>query len=320
MANIVGMIPGVNRSLSGEPVIIGAHYDHLGIDAQSGRHFPGADDNAAGIATLIEVASHLSRAFTPQRPILFVAFSGEESGLLGSQYFVDNPPAGFESRDFYAMINLDAVGRLDGRDLQVFAADSAYEWPFMAQGIGFTIGVNSSFPANTIAGSDHVSFLNAGIPSIHLFSGVHEDYHQLSDSADKLDLAGMADVALWLEEAAVYLADNTEPLRVKLAGAQVRVRSRVSGASGERSASLGTVPDFAFSGVGVRISDVTPGGSAQQAGLRSGDILLNYNEQAMTDLQVYSNLLRESAPGDTVRLDIQRDGQQLMLEAILQAR
>jgi hypothetical protein len=320
MANIVGMIPGVNRSLSGEPVIIGAHYDHLGIDAQSGLHFPGADDNAAGIATLIEVASHLARAFTPQRPILFVAFSGEESGLLGSQYFVDNPPAGFESRDFYAMINLDAVGRLDGRDLQVFAADSAYEWPFMAQGIGFTIGVNSSFPANTIAGSDHVSFLNAGIPSIHLFSGVHEDYHQLSDSADKLDLAGMADVALWLEEAAVYLADNTEPLRVTLAGAQVRVRSRVSGASGERSASLGTVPDFAFSGVGVRISDVTPGGAAQQAGLRSGDILLNYNEQAMTDLQVYSNLLRESAPGDTVRLDIQRDGQQLMLEAILQAR
>jgi S1-C subfamily serine protease len=80
------------------------------------------------------------------------------------------------------------------------------------------------------------------------------------------------------------------------------------------------VPDFAFSGVGVRISDVTPGGAAQQAGLRSGDILLNYNEQAMTDLQVYSNLLRESAPGDTVRLDIQRDGQQLMLEAILQAR
>jgi len=320
MANIVGMIPGVNRSLSAEPVIIGAHYDHLGIDAQSGRHFPGADDNASGIATLIEVASHLARAFTPQRPIIFVAFSGEETGLLGSQYFVNNPPAGFEAGDFYAMINLDAVGRLDGRDLQVFATDSAYEWPFMAQGIGFTIGVNSSFPANTIASSDHVSFLNAGIPAIHLFSGVHEDYHQLSDSADSLDLVGMADVALWLEEAAVYLADNTQPLRVTLAGAQVRVLSRVSGASSERSASLGTVPDFAFSGTGVRVSDVTPGGAAQQAGLLAGDILLNYNGQAMTDLQVYSNLLRESAPGDTVRLDIQRDAQLLTVEAVLQAR
>lgn len=317
MANIVGMIPGVNRSLSGEPVIIGAHYDHLGIDARSGRHYPGADDNAAGIAALIEVATQLARAFTPQRPILFVAFSGEESGLLGSKYFVDNPPAGFESSDFYAMINLDAVGRLDGRDLQVFATDSAYEWPFMAQGIGFTIGVNSTFPANTIASSDHVSFLNAGIPAIHLFSGVHGDYHQLSDSADKLDLAGIADVALWLEEATVYLADNTEPLRVTLVGAQVRVQST---GSGERSASLGTVPDFAFAGPGVRISDVTPGGAAQQAGLQAGDILLNYNEQAMTDLQAYSNLLRGSSPGDTVRLDIQRDGQPFAVEAVLQAR
>jgi len=320
MANIVGMIPGVNRSLSSEPVVIGAHYDHLGIDAQSGRHFPGADDNAAGVAILIEVASELARAYSGQRPIIFVAFSGEESGLLGSQYFVENPPAGFDAADFYAMINLDAVGRLEGRDLQVFATDSAYEWPFMAQGIGFTIGVGSSFPTNTIASSDHVSFLNAGIPAIHLFSGVHEDYHQLSDSADKLDLPGMSDVALWLEEAAVYLAGNKDSLRVTLAGAQVQVQSRGNAASGERSASLGTVPDFSFSGAGVRISDVTPGGAAEQAGLQAGDILLNYNEQAMTDLQVYSNLLRQSAPGDIVRLGIQRDGQQLSVEAILQAR
>ena len=105
-----------------------------------------------------------------------------------------------------------------------------------------------------------------------------------------------------------------------LAGSPVRVRSRAAGASGERSASLGTVPDFAFSGSGVRISDVTLGGAAEQAGLQAGDILLNYNGQAMTDLQVYSNLLRESAPGDTVRLDIQRDAQLLTVEAVLQAR
>ena len=317
MANIVGMIPGQNRSLSGKPLIIGAHYDHLGVDTQTGRHFPGADDNAAGIAAMIEVASQLARAFTPQRPILFVAFSGEESGLLGSQYFVRNPPPGFEATDFYAMINLDTVGRLDGRDLQVFATDSAYEWPFMAQGIGFTIGVNSTFPANTIASSDHVSFLNAGIPAIHLFSGVHGDYHQLSDSADKLDLDGLSDIALWLEEAAVYLADNTEPLRVTLAGAPVAVPSSTGS---ERAASLGTVPDFAFSGAGVRISGVTPGGAAEEAGLRSGDILLSYNDQPMTDLQAYSNLLRQSAPDDVVRLEISRAGQQLTVEAVLKAR
>lgn len=321
MANIVGMIPGVNRSLSSEPVIVGAHYDHLGIDLDTGRHFPGADDNAAGIATMIEVASQLARAFTPQRPILFVAFSGEESGLIGSKYFVENLPGSFSKEDLFAMINLDAVGRLEGRDLQVFATDSAYEWPFMAQGIGFTIGVNSTFPANTIASSDHVSFLNAGIPAIHLFSGVHADYHQLSDSADKLDLDGMSDVALWLEEAVVYLADNTEPLRVNLAGATVDVQPRTAGAgNGERSASLGTVPDFAFSGSGVRISAVTPGGAAEEAGLQAGDILLNYNDQPMTDLQTYSNLLRQSAPGEVVRIEIRRGEQNQIVEAVLQAR
>ena len=319
MANVIGMIPGVNRSLSNRPVIIGAHYDHLGIDIESGRHYPGADDNAAGIAAMIEVARQLARAFTPQRPILFVAFSGEESGLLGSQHFVNDPPAGFTAADFYAMINLDAVGRLDGRDLQVFATDSAYEWPFMAQGIGFTIGVNSTFPPNTIASSDHVSFLNAGIPAIHLFSGVHADYHQVSDSADKLDLSGMSDIALWLEEAVVYLADNTEPLRVTLAGAPVQVQ-RTTAVNGERAASLGTVPDFAFAGPGVRLSDVTPGGAAEVAGLRAGDVLLNYNEQPVNDLQTYSNLLRQSAPGDTVSLDIVRDEQSLVLEVLLQAR
>lgn len=317
LANVVGMIPGTNRALSGQPLIIGAHYDHLGLDDESGRHYPGADDNAAGIAAMIEVASQLARAFTPQRPILFVAFSGEESGLLGSRYFVQNPPAGFDAKEFYAMINLDAVGRLDGRDLQVFGTDSAYEWPFMAQGIGFTIGVNSTFPATTIASSDHVSFLNAGIPAIHLFSGVHADYHRLSDSADKLDLDGLSDVALWLEEAAVYLADNTEPLRVTLAGAPVSVPTS---AGTERAASLGTVPDFAFSGSGVRINGVTPGGAAERAGLQAGDVLLNYNGQPVTDLQVYSNLLRQSEPGDVVSLDIQRAGQQFTLEAVLQAR
>lgn len=320
MVNVVGMLPGANRTLSGQPLIIGAHYDHLGVDPLSGRYYPGADDNAAGIAAMLEVASQLARAFTPQRPILFVAFSGEESGLLGSQYFVANPPGGFRTEELYAMINLDAVGRLQGRDLQVFATDSAYEWPFMAQGIGFTIGVNSTFPANTIASSDHVSFLNAGIPAIHLFGGVHADYHQLGDSVDKLDLDGLSDVALWLEEATVYLADNTEPLRVTLDGAPVRVGSSAGGGSGERAASLGTVPDFAYAGDGVRMSAVTPGSAAEEAGLQAGDVLLRYNEEPTADLQGYSNLLRRSAPGDTVRLEIRRNGQLLDVEAVLKAR
>ena len=318
LANVIGMIPGSNRQLSDEPVILAAHFDHLGIDGASGQAFPGADDNASGISVLIETAARLASTFVPQRPILFVAFSGEESGLLGSRHFVQNPPRGFETENLFAMISLDAVGRLEGRELQVFATDSAYEWPFMAQGIGFTIGVTSSFPQQTIASSDHVSFLNEGIPALHLFSGVHEDYHRVSDTADKIDAIGMSDVALWVEEAIVYLADRVEPLRVNLAGAKLEVQSATGGNA--REASLGTVPDFAYSGEGVRISGVSPNSAAALAGLEAGDILLDFNGESIDDLQGYSNLLRQSAPGDAVTIGVRRGQQSFTVEAILKSR
>ena len=317
LTNVVGMIPGVNRGVNAQPVILGAHYDHLGIDSETGEIHPGADDNASGVSVLIEVATKLSRGFTPQRPILFVAFTGEESGLIGSQHFVRNPPGGFASEDIFGMINLDAVGRLEGKTLQVFGSDSAYEWPFMAQGIGFTIGVQAEFPAETIASSDHVSFLNAGIPAIHLFSGTHLDYHQPSDTSVKLDTAGMSDVALWVEEAMVYLADRTDPLRVNLQSAEtIDLNAHV----GEREASLGTVPDFSYVGDGVRISGVASNSAADEAGLQAGDVLHTYNGQPLNDLQTYSNLLRQSSPGDVVQLEIERDRESLVVEAELKAR
>lgn len=318
MANVVGMIPGTNREVSAAPAIIGAHYDHLGIDPETGEIYSGADDNASGVSVLIEVASKLSRAFTPQRPIMFVAFTGEESGLLGSEYFVKNPPGGFETENLFAMVNLDAVGRLEGMPLQVFASDSAYEWPFMAQGIGFTIGVPSEFPAETIASSDHVSFLNAGIPAIHVFSGAHLDYHQPTDTAEKLDLAGMSDVALWVEEAMMFLGDRVDPLRVNLANARQSIQ--VSSETSEREASLGTVPDFAYSGAGIRISGVTPRGAAEEAGLLANDVLLSYNGTAIDSLQTYSNLIRGSAPNDVVSLEIQRDEETFTVQVTLKAR
>ena len=267
---------------------------------------------------LIEIASKLSRAFTPQRPILFVAFGGEESGLIGSEHFVNNPPGAFDTENLFAMVNLDAVGRLEGKPLQVFATDSAYEWPFMAQGIGFTIGVPSEFPAETIASSDHVSFLNAGIPAIHVFSGAHLDYHQATDTADKLDFAGMSDVALWVEEAMMFLGDRVDPLRVNLENARQTIE--VSGETTEREASLGTIPDFAYSGDGIRISGVTPAGAAEAAGLQANDVLLTYNGAAIDSLQTYSNLLRASAADEVVTLQIQRDEMNFEVQVTLKAR
>ena len=143
LTNVIGIIPGVNKELETQPVIIGAHYDHIGIDENGVLH-PGADDNASGISVLIEVAAKLSRAYSPQRPIIFVALV-EKKGLFGSEYFIKNPLSGFESEDYFAMVNVDSIGRLDGKNLQIFGSESAYEWPFIAQGIGLPLGCSLNF-------------------------------------------------------------------------------------------------------------------------------------------------------------------------------
>ncbi|MDP1931442.1 MAG: M20/M25/M40 family metallo-hydrolase [Gammaproteobacteria bacterium] len=320
LSNVIGVLPGTDESLKDFPIILGAHYDHLGMETNANGQqivFAGADDNASGVGILIEIARKLQKSFSPKRSVIFVAFSGEESGLLGSRHFVANPPAPFTTQNLFAMINLDSVGRLEGRTLQVFASDSAYEWPFMAQGIGFTIGVPSEFPAQSVAGSDHVSFLEAGVPAIHLFSGLHADYHRSSDTSDKVDLDGMSDIALWVEEAMVYLAGRDQPLRVNLANAPVREATAPVGA---RAASLGTIPEFNYSGEGVQISGVTPGGAGEEAGLQAGDVLLQYNGAPIANMQEYSNLLRESAPGDEVQLQIRRNDELLTVDVVLKAR
>lgn len=314
-ANIVGMIPGTDPSLAGRPLVVGAHYDHLGRDPATGRIFPGADDNASGVSVLIEVAAKLSRTLSPRRPVLFAAFSGEESGLLGSARFVREPPGEFESGGLFAMINLDAVGRLEGRPLQVFGADSAREWPFIIQGIGRSTGIEAAPAGETIASSDHVSFLNASVPAIHLFGGVHPDYHRPTDTADRLDLAGMSDVAAWLEEAVSYLAGRAEPLDAAPAAAPL-----AAGSAAPRAAGLGTVPDFAHGGDGVRLAAVTPGGPGDRAGLRAGDVLLRFNGDAIDGLQAYSDLIRAAAPGETVRIGLRRDGERIEALVRLEAR
>ncbi len=319
-SNVIGVLPGTDDTLKNAPIILGAHYDHLGMETDANGNesvFAGADDNASGVGILIEVARKLQKSFSPKRSVIFVAFAGEESGLIGSRHFVANPPAPFTTANLFAMLNMDSVGRLEGRTLQVFASDSAYEWPFMAQGIGFTIGVPAQFPAQAVAGSDHVSFLEAGIPAIHLFSGLHTDYHRASDTPDKVDLDGMSDIALWVEEAMVYLADRDQPLRVNLTNAPVR---STEAAAGARAASLGTIPEFNYTGEGVQISGVTPGSAGEEAGLQAGDVLLQYNDTPIANLQEYSNLLRAAAPGDAVRLQIRRNDALLSVEAVLKAR
>jgi predicted metalloprotease with PDZ domain len=187
----------------------------------------------------------------------------------------------------------------------------------MAQGIGFTIGLQSEMPEPAISSSDHSSFLKRGVPALHLFSGIHGNYHRTSDSIDLIDLDGMSQISLWVEEALTYLADNVEPLRVTLANASPTVQRT---GLGNREASLGTMPDFNYSGDGIRVEAVLPESAASAAGLLAGDVLLSFNNVVVDNLQVYSNLLRESEPGDNVRLEVLRGQELIQLSATLRQR
>jgi len=320
LRNVVGVLPGTRAELTGA-VVVGAHYDHLGRGwpdvraGEEGKIHPGADDNASGVAVLIEVAKLLAGGHRPARPIVFVAFDGEEWQRRGSKHFAAGSP---HAKGALAMISLDAVGRLGERKLLVLGTGTASEWIHIARGIGFTTGIESTAVADDPGGSDQVSFHEIGVPGVQLTSGPHEDYHRPSDTVEKIDAAGLVDVATWLREALVYLGDRAEPLTSNLGSG---TGAPAPAAAGEgRRVSLGTVPDFADPGPGVRIESVLPGSPAEKAGLRAGDRIVAIGGRAIADLRAYSEVLKAHAPGDTITIEFERDGERESVEATLIAR
>ncbi len=316
MKNIVGIIPGRNPALDGESVVVGAHYDHLGTGTIVGRAedkgviHPGADDNASGVAVLLEVARVLGQSMAPDRTVVFVAFSGEEEGLLGSRHFVEADsarPAG----KMIAMINIDTVGRLEHRKFLVLGAGSAREWVHIFMGVGYTTGVQTECVARDLGSSDQKPFLDAGVPAIQLFSGPHLDYHRPTDTADKVDPDGLLQAATVVKEVLEYLAGREGPLTVTLPGSSPAPRET----AGARHVSLGTVPDFAYQDSGVRLSGVVPGSPAQQAGLRAGDVIVRIGDTEIADLRVFSNLLKTLQPGDAITITFTRDGVERVVTA-----
>jgi hypothetical protein len=351
LRNIVGRLPGRDPALAEQPLIIGAHYDHLGTGwpdvraDNAGKIHQGADDNASGVAVMLELARALAAGSPPARPILFVAFSGEEAGRLGSGHFVARlDRAG--TRPF-AMLNLDTVGRLEGGPLYALGASSGEQWGHILRGAGYVTGVEVKPVAEPLDASDQTSFIAAGIPAVQLFSGAHPDYHRPTDTADKIDAAGLVQVASVAQEAIDYLtgpearltpsgaakaaAGTSAGLVARASGGSVagpvsgsvaRVGSGATSGAGldaparpaPRRAALGTVPDFAFDGEGVRLTGVMPESPAAGAGLRAGDILVAVNGQGIVDLRGYAEVLRELAPGDAVAIDYQRDGASYQVE------
>ncbi|GJL74271.1 M20/M25/M40 family metallo-hydrolase [Nitrosomonas sp.] len=327
LRNVVGILPGNNPQLAAESLVIGAHYDHLGMgwpDVRTGNqgkiHY-GADDNASGVAVMLELARQVASKWQPERSIVFVAFTGEESGLLGSRYYIKNEknyPAG----KITAMLNLDTVGRLGENPVTLLGAGSARELVHVFRGAGFVTGIPVNAVQDDFGSSDQAAFIEAGIPAVQFFASAHEDYHAPGDTADKIDAAGLVKVAAILKEAAEYLSSRSEPLTVTLQSGRAQSASMQSGSNqkNRRRARLGTVPDFSYRGAGVRVESVIPDTAAQHAQLQAGDILLRLADQPISDLASYSEILKTLEGKQKVELHYQRAGQMHRVEVILGAR
>jgi hypothetical protein len=316
--NVVAMLLGADPAHAGEAVVIGAHYDHLGhggsfsmAPGDSSIH-NGADDNASGVAALIDIARRLSRGPRPARSIVFVAFTGEEEGLIGSAFYAGHPALPLEGTR--AMLNLDMVGRLGNGPLIVYGTDTAPEWAAVLDSAARAAGVETRGGGDGFGASDQTSFYARGLPVLHFFTNVHGDYHRPSDDWEKIDAAGLDKVAQIVTAVARSVASRPQPLTF------VRAAAPPPAASGGYGAYLGTIPDFTPVPDGVKLSGVRAGSPAERAGLRGGDVLVRLGDDEVHDLQGMTNALRAHKPGDTVRVDVLRDGARLTLTATLGTR
>ena len=317
--NVAGIVRGTDAALANEFIVIGAHYDHLGRSLVGSRGtvpydliHNGADDNASGTAAVLELARLISAA-PLRRSVLFVTFSGEEWGLLGSAEFVKtNMPAG----RVQAMLNFDMVGRLNNDRLIVFGTGTARELADIvnAQNSGtytFKLGTNP----DGFGPSDHSSFYADSIPVLHFFTDYHFEYHKTTDGAALINAPGEAHVI----DYSLRIARDVDARSALTFVAQTRAQSSAVG-SGTRPY-LGSLPDMAASDApGLRISGVTPGSPGDVGGLKANDLVVEFAGKAVTDLQSYSDALNAHKPGDTVRIVVVRNGERVTVSVTLGRR
>jgi hypothetical protein len=343
--NVIGILPGHDPVRRHETVVLGAHYDHLGrggfgaLDPDSaGRVHNGADDNASGTAALIHVASQLAKS-PPARTVVFVAFDGEELGLLGSAAYVKQPP--FPLSRVLAMINLDMVGRLRSDRLIAMGTGTAKEFVPLLDSLNWYAAFDLRKQPDGWGRSDQSSFLAAKRPVLFLFTDLHEDYHRATDDVERLNLDGLKRVVDFTASLTATLADRKTPLTFVDVPQPKPVVAATAGPHGPadphgtrspgggplRAASgygayLGTIPDMADApeGGGVRLSGVRAGSPAERAGLRADDVVTRIGPHAVADLQAMTDALRSLAAGDEVEITIVRGGATRTVRATLGTR
>lgn len=310
--NVLALLPGSDPARRDEVMVIGAHYDHLGWGKDGSLYrgpepqiHNGADDNASGTAGVLELAEHYAQRPTG-RSLLFMTFSGEEMGLLGSAHFVDDPtvPLG----RITAMFNLDMVGRLpeDTRRLNVQGIGTSPVWKELVQAQNDTEAFDLALIDDGHGSSDHSSFYAKDIPVLFFFTGLHTDYHRPSDDADRVNFEGQETVVRYVAEL-VDAADAQPEIpftRVKRSDDQPVARFNVY---------VGTIPDYAHTEGGFRITGSSPGSPAEKAGLKDGDIIIRFGETEVSSIYDYMTALSRHTPGESVPVIVRRGDEETTL-------
>ncbi|MFT5791264.1 MAG: Zn-dependent M28 family amino/carboxypeptidase [Saprospiraceae bacterium] len=295
--NVIGFIDNKMENT----VIIGAHYDHLGYGDEGSLHrgekaiHNGADDNASGVSVMLNLADKLKNTNTNNNYLL-MAFSGEEMGLLGSNYFVKN--ATIDTKKVNYMINMDMVGRLKNSTLAIYGTGTS---PIWSQTIN---SLNSDFKLiekeSGVGPSDHTSFYLNDIPVLHFFTGQHENYHKPSDDAELLNYDGMYQISEYIYAIISDLNDNDKLTFVKT--------KNESDNAPRFKVTLGVIPDYLFDGKGMRIDGVTDDRPAHKAGIKKGDVVVKMGSIKIVDMMSYMKGLSQFEKGNTTTVEVLRDG------------
>ncbi len=319
--NIGGYLEGNDPELKNEYIVIGAHYDHLGW-GETGSLYTGsvpqihngADDNASGTAGVLELAEKFaSQKSKLKRSMIFLCFSGEELGLIGSSYFANNPPVAIDKID--AMVNLDMVGRLNAEDqLTIYGTGTSSGFKDLLNTDNKDYNLKLTFNDEGYGPSDQSSFYAKNIPVLFFFTGTHTDYHRPTDDADKINSKGEEEVLKYVYDVSDNLDEtNTKP-------DYINVPRKNEGRAMAFSVYVGTVPDYASQVDGLRINGVGEGSPAQKGGLQGGDIIVEFGGKKISNIYDYTYALGDFSPGDVVDVVVIRNGEKKTFKVELGAR
>ncbi len=320
-SNVIAVVRGTNPALANEYIVAGAHYDHLGWGEEgtlyAGKekkiHY-GADDNASGTSGIMELAAII--AHNPvERPVVFMLFSGEEHGLLGSAHYIKNPLIPLENT--VCMFNMDMIGRLKDNKINVQGVGTSSRWQNLIDSLGKVYSFTISTAADGFGPSDHSSFYSKDRPVLFIFTGLHSDYHRPTDTWDKINYEGEASVVRFAESALRTIAHTAEKPDF------IKVKSTSTQTTGGFKVSIGIIPDYSDNPKGLKITGVREGSPAEKGGMQADDIIVKFGSTTIKNIYDYTAVLGQSKAGEKLKVVVLRgpkEDKEVTLEVVPEAK